>query len=1118
MPESPPCPDPGRLLALLVGELSGNALAEVSQHIEGCASWQKKLDDLGQNSWAEKARQLGPEEAPPEPALNKILKGASEAATSPPAQGVGPAGVPVEDLGFLEPPRQPGHLGRLGHYDILQVIGKGGMGVVLKAFDEKLHRVVAIKVLAPELATSGTARKRFIREARAAAAIRNDHVIAIHAVEEDNNPPYLVMEFIEGPSLQDKLDHTGPLGLTEILRIGIQTAEGLAAAHKLGLVHRDIKPANILLENGVERVKITDFGLARAVDDASLTQSGVVTGTPMYMAPEQAGGEHVDHRADLFSLGSVLYVMCTGRPPFRGSGTMAVLMRVMSDPASPIREINPDIPDWLADIVARLHAKNPAERFQSAREIAELLGARLAQVQTTGPAASGSKPPASEEKAPQPGASLPMPAFGHAPASPILSPTPELRPRWQRVIAVLGVYAGLFILFCVGLYFLCRALVVYPGYVALYIAITAGAGAAVLGAASLAGKPGGKGRRRLSFIAGFGMFLALGLLAIIGLSDALALGNVLISCNDPEVRLHLNGDWVDQDVEAGRYHHLPPGEYLLTAEKDGKVFFKKYFDVDPSSGSGITVMDPQAALEEAARKQTANTLRAIGEALNQSNEQWEKQRWVVVPNQFHEEETQEQRVQRIEKLGGKLERVPWVRDKAAYRLDLKGTRTSDDDLAKIIRMDGIQDLDLSFTQVTSKGIGLLAGYKDLSDLNLAGTKVTDTAIDQLSQIPDLVSINLAQTAITEPAVDQLIGRRSIKVCRVGLGDKARFRVHQEYVDGELRFNYLMIGDTTFGNYLIGKNWSAPKRKIVEKKGVKFVLVDKTETKADRRDRRREATAYYHRAGPVGQALSKLEWFKPVSVLDYPSDVRLPAALVGLLAPAEPVPASALVQLWSDPAIGVVRLNVGTLAAYGRPYQHVHFYNSAPELKSFSLPPAEEPWQPIYFGFIQDALKRGCLVRVLDGDERAMLGKNGPKHFYSALFVEISKTDLRDINTNLLTKEALAEMMTTLTDSGVLCFHVSNRHYNMVPPIIDAARSLHLAWKLGKDTTDDAPAHFRSDWLIVARQPEHLRHLTDVEARPEMKRWGGGLKWYIPQSTGKHLWHDGEVHDLKPLAR
>src|SRR5262249_37585576 len=154
----------------------------------------------------------------------------------------------------------------------------------------------------------------------------------------------LVMQCIDGVSLQDKLDKHGPAGVTEILRIGLQTAEGLAAAHKQGLVHRDIKPANILLDNGVERVKLTDFGLARAVDDASITQSGTVAGTPMYMSPEQAEGLPIDHRSDLFSLGTVLYTMCTGRTPFRASGTHAVLKRVIDASPRPIREITTRYP------------------------------------------------------------------------------------------------------------------------------------------------------------------------------------------------------------------------------------------------------------------------------------------------------------------------------------------------------------------------------------------------------------------------------------------------------------------------------------------------------------------------------------------------------------------------------------------------------------------------------------------------------------------------------------------------------------------------------------------------------------------------------------------------------
>ncbi len=305
-------------------------------------------------------------------ALGETSVAATEATVGPSADLV---------LDFLAPSRTPGSLGRLDHYEVHEVIGHGGMGVVLRAFDERLHRVVAIKVMAAHLATSATARRRFTREAQAAAAVSHDHVVTIHAVEEAHGLPYLVMQYVAGMSLQGRLESEGPLQLAEILRIGLQTAAGLAAAHAQGLVHRDIKPANILLENGVERVKITDFGLARAVDDASLTQSGVVAGTPQYMSPEQAEGKVVDRRTDLFSLGSVLYAMCTGRAPFRGGGTMAVLKRVCEDAPSPVREANPEIPDSLVAIIKKLHAKDPAERYQTAGEVAEILGQYLAHMQ-----------------------------------------------------------------------------------------------------------------------------------------------------------------------------------------------------------------------------------------------------------------------------------------------------------------------------------------------------------------------------------------------------------------------------------------------------------------------------------------------------------------------------------------------------------------------------------------------------------------------------------------------------------------------------------------------------------------------------------------------------------------
>jgi serine/threonine protein kinase len=284
------------------------------------------------------------------------------------------------DLSFLAPSSESGSLGRLDHYEVLEVVGRGGTGVVLRARDTTLLRIVAIKVLAAPLAASGTARQRFVREARATAAVRDDHVIAIHAVRDDAPASYLVMEFIDGCNLEALLRKGGPLEVKEVLRIGIQAASGLAAAHKQGLVHRDVKPANILLENGVQRVKLTDFGLARAADDASLTESGFIAGTPLYMAPEQAAGKPLDARADLFSLGSVLYELCTGRPAFRAPSTVAVLNRVRNDAPRPIREVNPDVPEPLCRLIEQLQAKKPADRPASAQEVAELLAGMLAQL------------------------------------------------------------------------------------------------------------------------------------------------------------------------------------------------------------------------------------------------------------------------------------------------------------------------------------------------------------------------------------------------------------------------------------------------------------------------------------------------------------------------------------------------------------------------------------------------------------------------------------------------------------------------------------------------------------------------------------------------------------------
>jgi eukaryotic-like serine/threonine-protein kinase len=402
--------DSRRLDLLMRDRLAAENQRELEKHLLACPACRGKLDELagGVRWWSEVRSYLGGNGN--ESALTLDQPAARSRARL--------------DLDFLEPSENPAALGRLGNYEVLEVIGRGGMGLVLKGFDAALHRPVAIKVLAAELAANGAARKRFAREAQAAAAVVHDHVVPVHAVDAQASPPYLVMAFIPGQSLQQRLDRAGPLELKEILRIGMQTAAGLAAAHAQGLVHRDIKPANIMLENGIERVRITDFGLARAVDDASVTQDGAVPGTPQYMAPEQARGEGVDQRADLFALGSTLYAMCTGHAPFRGD-SLATIRQVCDKEPAAIRSINPDIPAWLEGIIRKLHAKDPGRRFQQAQEVAELLERCLAHVQ-------------------QPDCQ-PLPALAEELGRQVATPAARPRPRWRSVAAltlVLGLGAG----------------------------------------------------------------------------------------------------------------------------------------------------------------------------------------------------------------------------------------------------------------------------------------------------------------------------------------------------------------------------------------------------------------------------------------------------------------------------------------------------------------------------------------------------------------------------------------------------------------------------------------------------------------------------------------------------
>lgn len=372
---SPNC-DRRKIDALLRSECLTTPDVDLIQHLDHCLDCQKYLEiqtaDIETWKLVSEMLQISKFDIADRDEFSAATTGFS---VTPPSFHI------QEVIDHLAPTEDPDRLGRLDTYEVSGVIGTGGMGVVLKAIDPALDRVVAIKMMAPHLANNGTARKRFSREAKAAAAVIHPNVIPIHSVSADKKIPYLVMTYIRGGSLQKRLDREGPLPLLDILRIAAQISAGLAAAHEQGLIHRDIKPENILLEEGVERVTLTDFGLARTVDDASLTREGAIAGTPRYMSPEQAKGQAVDQQSDLFSLGSVLYSMCTGRPPFRSESSYGVMRAIIEETPPPVQSIAPMIPAWLIGIIDKLMAKDKTERFDSAGTVHQLLEGCIAHLQ-----------------------------------------------------------------------------------------------------------------------------------------------------------------------------------------------------------------------------------------------------------------------------------------------------------------------------------------------------------------------------------------------------------------------------------------------------------------------------------------------------------------------------------------------------------------------------------------------------------------------------------------------------------------------------------------------------------------------------------------------------------------
>jgi serine/threonine protein kinase len=393
------CPESEVLQSFLLGQGSADELERLGDHIEQCAQCVATLHQL-RNSDALLAALQAPtaSEEIANPVVDDLierlcgLRGPSSSATVMPGGLLARTARPAADVtqevyDFLDPPQEPDEIGRLGPYRVLKVIGVGGMSVVFQAEEPQLKRCVALKTMKPVLAANPSSRRRFLCEAQATAGIEHDHIVAVLQVGEERGLPFLTMPLLRGKTLEDRLQREGKLPVAEVLRTGQEIAEGLAAAHQCNIIHRDIKPSNIFLEGpdsanpqatpwGGGRVKILDFGLARAIgNEAHLTQSGVIVGTPSYMAPEQARGETLDARCDLFSLGCVLYRLATGEVPFKGASTMATLRALELDQPRPPDAVNPEVPPALSDLVLRLLAKRPDDRLPSARAVVEALAA-----------------------------------------------------------------------------------------------------------------------------------------------------------------------------------------------------------------------------------------------------------------------------------------------------------------------------------------------------------------------------------------------------------------------------------------------------------------------------------------------------------------------------------------------------------------------------------------------------------------------------------------------------------------------------------------------------------------------------------------------------------------------
>ena len=595
------------------------------------------------------------------------------------------------------PPAVEGEVGTLGPYRIVKELGKGGMGAVYLATDTRLKRKIALKVMLPEFAANAAAKERFLREAQAAAQITHDNVVTVYEADERDGTPYIAMQFLNGLPLDQFIKQKPRLTVTQILRITREAALGLSAAHKIGLVHRDIKPANLWLEAPGGRVKVLDFGLARPVHtEHELTQTGAVVGTPAYMSPEQARGVKVDHRTDLFSLGAVMYRLCTGELPFQGPTTMSVLMALGTEEPTGVRERNPEIPESVAALVHQLLAKKPEDRPQTADEVVKRIRAVAEELAAT---TQGSSPSMSlPQVVPVPVAPQPVKSafadLGITEAEPASSEVEEA-PEPARKKSGKGVWIGAG--FAALLALAATVVIIIKNKDGTETKIEVPDGATVVVKVKdektvAQVKPGGKqtatdaspDRKAAEYV--------------------LSIGGT-VSVNGGKSDIKAAGD-------------LPRGQFALNSlDLNGK----------PVSDAGLMNLRSLVGLTHLGLDNTPVSDAGLAHLRNLK---------ALTYLSLHHTKVSDAGLEHIRGLKG------------LTGLSLGGTKVSNAGLEYIKEFKGLTWLGLGNTQVLDAGLAQIKELKSLETLYLSETQVSDAGLAQLKEIKSLAHLNVKQTKVT----------------------------------------------------------------------------------------------------------------------------------------------------------------------------------------------------------------------------------------------------------------------------------------------------------------------------------------------------------------------------------